>query len=137
MGTISGSHMQKIVHKITCKRSLYPIFMGLPTYHKAKYVAGFLLSIFTQFGAPTILQSDNGKEFMASIIKEIVALWPSTKIINGRPRHPQSQGLIEKGNDVLEVKLSSWLEENKRNDWSTGLPFVICKRCKAIDIIII
>ena len=60
-----------------------------------------------QFGAPTILQSDNGKEFMASIIKEIVALWPSTKIINGRPRHPQSQGLIEKGNDVLEVKLSS------------------------------
>jgi transposase InsO family protein len=107
------------------------------TTKEAKYVAGFLLSIFTQFGAPTILQSDNGKEFVASIIKEIVALWPSTKIINGRPRHPQSQGLIEKGNDVLEVKLSSWLEENRRNDWSTGLPFVICKRCKAIDIIII
>ncbi|CAG8715186.1 581_t:CDS:2, partial [Acaulospora morrowiae] len=33
--------------------------------------------------------------------------------------------LIEKGNDVLEVKLSSWLEENRRSDWSTELPFVI------------
>ncbi|CAG8606762.1 8366_t:CDS:2, partial [Paraglomus occultum] len=44
------------------------------TTKEAKYVAGFLLKIFTQSGAPTILQFDNGKEFVASIIKEIVAL---------------------------------------------------------------
>jgi len=35
---------------------------------------------------------------------------------NGRPRHPQSQSLIEKGNDTLEVKLSAWLADNERND---------------------
>lgn len=58
---------------------------------EAKYVAGFLFNIFLQFGASIILQSDNGKEFVAAIIKEVIALWPNTKIINGRPRHPQSQ----------------------------------------------
>jgi hypothetical protein len=27
----------------------------------------------------------------------------------------------------LEVKLSAWLEENDRSNWSVGLPLVICK----------
>ena len=90
-------------------------------------VAAFLYHIFTQFGSPTILQTDNGKEFTAKIIRNLVKMWPGTIIINGRPRHPQSQGLIEKGNDILQTKLSSWLEDNETNDWSLGLPTVICK----------
>ncbi|CAG8459887.1 5633_t:CDS:1, partial [Dentiscutata heterogama] len=59
---------------------------------------------------PTILQSDNGKEFVAQVIKELMALWPSVKIINGRPRHPQSQGLVERANGILEQKLGKWRE---------------------------
>jgi len=62
------------------------------------------------FGAPRILHSDNRKEYVARIIKDLIALYPKTMIINGRPRHPQSQGLVEKGNDILETKLSAWLE---------------------------
>jgi len=62
------------------------------------------------FGAPRILHSDNRKEFVARIIKDLITLYPKTMIINGRPRHPQSQGLVEKGNDILETKLSAWLE---------------------------
>ncbi|CAG8718614.1 5592_t:CDS:1, partial [Dentiscutata heterogama] len=42
-----------------------------------------------------ILQSDNRKEFIAQVIKELIALWLSVRIINGCPRHPQSQGLVE------------------------------------------
>jgi hypothetical protein len=79
------------------------------------------------FGAPRILHSDNGKEFVAQIIKDLIALYPKTMIINGRSRHPQSQGLVEKGNDILETKLSAWLENNKRDDWSFGLPMVTCQ----------
>jgi len=96
---------------------------------EAIYVAGFLFQIFRQFGSPTILQSDNGKEFVAQIIRDLVGMWPETRIINGRPRHPQSQGLIESGNKTLEIKLSAWLEDNSREDWSAGLPLVICKYC--------
>ena len=109
----------------SCKRSFS---WAKPMKSKeAKYVASFLFDIFMTFGAPRILHSDNGKEFVAQIIKDLTALYPKTVIINGRPRHPQSQGLVEKGNDILEMKLSAWLEDNRREDWSFGLPMVTCQ----------
>jgi hypothetical protein len=71
------------------------------------------------------LQSDNRKEFCAAVIKELVDLWPSVKIINGRPRHPQSQGLVERGNGILQQKLGKWMENSGRKDWSYGLRLVV------------
>lgn len=57
---------------------------------RAAEVAFELLKIFLEQGAPVILQSDNGREFTAEIIKELILLWPECKIVHGRPRHPQS-----------------------------------------------
>ena len=57
----------------------------------AKEVANNLVSIFYTLGTPNILQSDNGKEFDNKLLLETLnALWPSTKIIHGKPRKPQS-----------------------------------------------
>ena len=71
------------------------------------------------------MQSDNGKEFCAGVIKELIAMWPTVKIINGRPHHPQSQGLVEHANGILQQKLGKWKENTGRTDWSFGLKFVI------------
>ncbi|RHZ77819.1 hypothetical protein Glove_172g23 [Diversispora epigaea] len=46
------------------------------------------------------------------VIKDLVELWPSVTIINGQPRHPQSQGLVERANEILEQKLVSELLKN-------------------------
>ena len=76
------------------------------TSKRAVEVAAYLFDLFRFLGSsPTILQSDNGKEFCTSVIKELVNLWPSIKIINGRPCHPQSQGLVERANGILQQKL--------------------------------
>ncbi|KAK9744168.1 hypothetical protein QE152_g8036 [Popillia japonica] len=48
-----------------------------------------LLKIFLEVGCP---HSDNGRKFTAAVIQELTSLWPTCKIINGRPRHPASQG---------------------------------------------
>ncbi|CAG8464984.1 6665_t:CDS:2 [Diversispora eburnea] len=62
------------------------------TSKRAVEVAAYLFDLFHFLGSPpTILQSDNGKEFCASVIKELISLWLSVKIINGHPQHPQSQ----------------------------------------------
>nr|CAH7741479.1 unnamed protein product [Callosobruchus chinensis] len=61
---------------------------------RAVEVAKELLNIFLDFVAPTVLQSDNGREFTANIIKELGSLWPNLVLENGRPRHPQSQGSV-------------------------------------------
>ncbi len=42
-------------------------------------------------------------------------------IINGRSRHPQSQGLVERSNAVVQKMLEKWLEKNKTLDWPNGL----------------
>ena len=76
------------------------------TSKRAVEVAAYLFDLFHFIGSsPTILQSDNGKEFCAEVIEELIELWPSVKIINGCPRHPQSQGLVECGNGILQLKL--------------------------------
>jgi len=64
-----------------------------------------------------ILQSDNGKEFTAAIISNLMSLWPNVKIINGRPRHPQSQGSVERGNGILTRKLGVLMEQNQSTEW--------------------
>ena len=52
---------------------------------RAAGVAIKLLEIFILFGAPAILQSDNGYEFTAEVIKELAVMWPGMK-----QRYPQS-----------------------------------------------
>ena len=58
---------------------------------RAEEVAKNLVDIFCIFGAPAILQSDNGLEFTARVIEECASLWPGLNIVHGQPRHSQSQ----------------------------------------------
>jgi len=70
-----------------------------PLMHKrAEEVVYVLLDIFTTFGSPTILQSDNGREFVKKIINELCNMWENLKIIHRKPRHSQSQGSVERAN---------------------------------------
>ena len=91
--------------------SKYHILRPL-TSKRATEVAYHLLQIFIDFGAPQILQSDNGREFTAFVIKEICDMWPQLKLVNGRPRHPQSQGSVERSNASLKNSLVAWMRDN-------------------------
>lgn len=59
-------------------------------------VANELLSIFLLIGASKILQSDNGREFVNPTITDVKHMWPECLIVHDRPRHPQSQGSVER-----------------------------------------
>ncbi|CAG4949101.1 unnamed protein product [Parnassius apollo] len=91
---------------------------------RAEEVAYHLLDIFTTFGAPSILQSDNGREFANKVVKEACAMWPELKIVHGKPRHSQSQGSVKRSNRDIEKILCTWLESNKTTKWSEGLRFI-------------
>ena len=62
--------------------------------------------IFPYFGVPKIFQSDNGKEFVhEQCHREAFTLMEyryTVQIIQGRLRHPQSQGIIERAHRTLE-----------------------------------
>jgi len=89
-------------------------FVIRPLRHKsAEAVANVLLDIFTLFGTPAILQSDNGRKFVNKIISELCTMWKDLKIVHGKPRHSQSQGSVERANQDVENMLATWLQDNK------------------------
>jgi transposase InsO family protein len=91
------------------------------TRKEARQVAENLVQLFFQFGPCKILQSDNGKEFTAQIIKDLKIMWPGLVILNGRPRHPQSQGLVERGNSTLCDILGKFMQDRDTSHWVTCL----------------
>ncbi|CAF1430049.1 unnamed protein product, partial [Didymodactylos carnosus] len=84
-----------------------------------------LLDQFYSFGPPRILQFDNGQEFIAQVIKNLRNTWKDLVIINGRPRHPQTQGLVERANHTLQLSLGKWMQSNNTTEWAKGLKPVI------------
>ena len=68
---------------------------------RAAEVAFQLLDIFFLFGAPAILQSDNGSAFTTQVITELKELWPQLIMVHGKPRHPQSQDSVERANSDI------------------------------------
>ncbi|CAF2132348.1 unnamed protein product [Rotaria magnacalcarata] len=87
----------------------------------ADEVAIKLRELIFIFGPPRILHSDNGREFVAGVIHELKELFPDMIFIRGRPRHPQSQGCIERANGVLCDALGKWMATTKSSHWSEGL----------------
>ena len=74
-------------------------------------------------GPPKILQSDNGTEFKGALT--ILLRQYGIQVINGRPRHPQSQGMVAKANHILKDKIAAWRFDNQTSLWASSLPEVI------------
>ena len=88
--------------------------------------------VFSYLGTPRILHSDNGREFVNEIVSDVAKSWPGkVTIVNGRPRHPQSQGLVEQGNSTVEKMLGVRFHEFNEGDeyppWSEWLPLIQCE----------
>lgn len=98
----------------------------------AEEVAYVVVDIFCMFGAPFILQSDNGREFFNRIIEELKDLWPGLKLVHGKPRHSQSQGSVERSNQDVRDMLVAWMLDNNTKQWSDGLRFIQSKKNRAL-----
>ena len=54
---------------------------------RAAEIAYQLFDIFSIFGVSSILQSNNGREFVNSVIKELREMWVGLKLMHGKPTH--------------------------------------------------
>jgi hypothetical protein len=73
----------------------------------------FVLADYIIFFIVCLLNSDNGKEFIAKIVVDLLkASNPNCFIITGRPRTPRDQGSIESANKIVQQVLKSILSEN-------------------------
>ena len=97
----------------------------------ARNVANVLNThIFPYFGVPRILHSDNGREFVNGVISNLQKLWHSNiQLVSGCPRHPQSQGLVERAHQTLHKKMAAEICASglKTPPWSEWLPQIVFK----------
>ena len=89
--------------------------------------SGLNQRVFPYLGLPRIIHSDNGREFVNRVIREVVKDWGGEDVmfVNGRPRHSQSQGLVEQGNATIERHIANkraTLELADDYPWASWLP---------------
>ena len=56
-------------------------------------------------------------------------------MVHGKPRHPQSQGSVERANADIIDRLEAWMSDNNTQDWTVGLEFAqqqkeLCLPCR-------
>jgi len=91
---------------------------------EAKTVAKiFVNEIVCRHGAPGELLSNQGRNFLSKLIKEVCD-YLKTKKIQTTAYHPQTNGLTERFNGTLCRMLSIYTRENQ-TDWDTFLPMVL------------
>ena len=78
-------------------------------------VAEALLGIFSRVGFPSEMLSDNGPQFVSSVMKEVSRL-TSVKQLHSSPYHAQSNGLCEKFNGTLK-KMLRRMSAERPSDW--------------------
>ena len=85
-------------------------------------VARRLWEVFTDFGTPKVLQSDNGTEFVNKVLNALT-------IIHGiEPRlsaayNPRTNGLVERTNKEVSLTLKKFVESGY-GEWDDWLPLV-------------
>ncbi len=70
---------------------------------RADFVAHELEKYFGLVGYPHIFHADNGKEFTAFVVADLLKANNLTyAIVTGHPRTPRDQGSVESGNKILQ-----------------------------------
>jgi hypothetical protein len=58
------------------------------------------------------------------IVDDVLSMWPGLRMVNGKPRHSQSQGSVERANRDIENLLACWQAENNSTNWSKALNII-------------
>ena len=88
-----------------------------------EHVAEALVSIFTRVGIPVEILSDNGPQFVSTLMTEVIKLM-GIKHVFCTPYHPQANGLCERMNGSIKQMLRK-VTDGHPQDWDRLLPSVL------------
>lgn len=91
--------------------------------HTAADVAQALGTVFSRFGFPQEILSDQGSDFMSELMQVFLNDF-AINHVRTSPYHPQTNGACERFNGTLKTMLRS-LSEQFPDSWDTALPWVL------------
>ena len=80
--------------------------------------------VFSYFGIPETLHSDQGAQFQSQLLKECCRLWNCEKT-KSAPYHPQGNSIVERLNRTLGNSLRALLSGVEHQDWDELLPQIM------------
>ncbi|KAJ8332586.1 hypothetical protein SKAU_G00423750 [Synaphobranchus kaupii] len=100
-----------------------PEAFAIPDQSAATMAERLVEEMFTHFGAPAELHSDQGRNFEFQVLAEVCKRLGMTKT-RTTPLHPQSDGLVGRFNRTLATQLGILASQHQR-DWDRHLPLVL------------
>ena len=95
----------------------------LPDKTAISVADAFFSNVVCRFGMPTVIHSDQGREFENKVMHEVCILGGAHKT-KTTPYHLESDGLVERFNRTLLMMLAMFAGEHK-DDWDDLLPPVM------------
>lgn len=105
-------HLSKMVR-------LIPTRTTLDTRGFAKL---FFREVFPHYGMPQVIVSDRGTQWNSEFFKELCD-YANIRLHLSTAYHPQTNGLVERTNEVVEAALRHFVAADHR-DWDEFLPFI-------------
>ena len=103
--------------------SKFHLLFPLKTKSAKEFTQGLIEQVFSVFGLPSVLYSDNGSKFVNEILNSTIIFWAGvSNIVNGSPGHFQSLGLVKQGNRTIEPMISARKTDNCSMEWANWLP---------------
>ena len=91
---------------------------------EASVIARLLVDeVISRHGAPKVLLSDRGKNFLSKLIAEVCKIFQIHKV-NTSSYHPQTDGLVERFNSTLCQSLSMYVAKDHK-DWDEYIPLIL------------
>ena len=107
---------------VMCATTRFPEAIPLRNI-QTKSITKALIKMFTQYGIPRVVQSDQGTNFssdlFSSVMKELgIEQYQST------PYHPESQGALERFHQTLKQMIRKFCLDTQA-DWDEGIPMLL------------
>ncbi|XP_059146787.1 uncharacterized protein LOC131934712 [Physella acuta] len=90
---------------------------------KSETICSALLDIFSRYGFPDTLLSDNGKQFTSNVTNALTKLLQITQVHSTIYR-PQANGMCERWNKTLKVMLAKATEDHPK-EWNEYIPAIL------------
>ena len=97
--------------------------LPLPDMTAATVASAIYDHVICRFGVPTMIHSDQGRQFESQLFKELCRVLGAKKT-RTTPYRPQSDGMVERFNRTLQAMLSSFVNA-RQDDWDLHLPSVM------------
>ena len=104
--------------------------IALPNQEAHTVATALIENVFSLFGLPRQLHTDQGRNFESKLIKELCEAFDIDKT-RTTPYRPQSDGMIERFNRSLINMMARFTNKNQK-DWDEQIPYVLLAYRSAI-----